>query len=58
LLSYRQNCDSMQRVHISPALGKRRIDAVSQRIAFAASPTALSPAATGESGVDASVRVA
>ena len=23
-LSYRQNCESMQRIHISPALGKRR----------------------------------
>jgi integrase len=27
-LSYRQNCESMQRVHISPALGKRKVDAV------------------------------
>ena len=27
--SYRQNCESMQRVHISPALGKRKIGAVS-----------------------------
>ncbi|HEY6891695.1 MAG TPA: site-specific integrase [Solirubrobacter sp.] len=26
--SYRQNCESMQRVHISPALGKRRVDKV------------------------------
>ena len=27
-LSYRQNCESMQRIHISPAIGKRRIDRV------------------------------
>ena len=27
-LSYRQNCESMQRVHVSRALGKRRIDDV------------------------------
>ena len=27
-LSYRQNCESMQRVHISPALGKRKVAAV------------------------------
>jgi integrase len=27
-LSYRQNCESMQRVHVSPSLGKRRVDAV------------------------------
>ena len=27
-LSYRQNCESMQRVHVSPALGKRRVDTV------------------------------
>ena len=27
-LSYRQNCASMQRVHISPAIGKRRVDRV------------------------------
>ena len=26
--SYLQNCESMQRVHISPALGKRRVDSV------------------------------
>jgi integrase len=26
--SYRQNCESMQRIHVSPAMGKRRIDAV------------------------------
>jgi hypothetical protein len=26
--SYLQNCESMQRVHISPALGKRRLDSV------------------------------
>jgi hypothetical protein len=25
-LSYRQNCESMQRVHISPVLGTRRVD--------------------------------
>ena len=27
-MSYRQNCESMQRVHISPALGKRKVAAV------------------------------
>jgi integrase len=30
-LSYRQNCESMQRIHISPAIGKRRVDSVTQR---------------------------
>jgi hypothetical protein len=25
-LSYRQNCESMQRIHVSPALGGRRVD--------------------------------
>ena len=30
-LSYRQNCESMQRVHISPAIGKRRIDSVTRQ---------------------------
>ena len=30
-LSYRQNCASMQRVHISPAVGRRRVDAVTHR---------------------------
>ena len=29
-LSYRQNCESMQRVHVSPALGKRRVDSVTR----------------------------
>jgi len=24
--SYQENCESMQRVHISPALGKRKVD--------------------------------
>ena len=28
-LSYRQNCESMQRVHISPVMGKRKVAAVS-----------------------------
>jgi hypothetical protein len=27
-LSYRQNCESMQRVHISAALGRPKVDAV------------------------------
>jgi integrase len=27
-LSYRQNCESMQRIHIAPVLGKRRVDTV------------------------------
>jgi hypothetical protein len=27
-LSYRQNCESMQRVHITPVLGRRRLDGV------------------------------
>jgi len=30
-LSYRQNCESMQRIHISPALGKRRIETVTRQ---------------------------
>jgi hypothetical protein len=30
-LSYRQNCESIQRVHISPAIGKRRIDSVTRQ---------------------------
>ena len=25
-LSYRQNCESMQRIHVSPVLGGRRVD--------------------------------
>jgi hypothetical protein len=29
-LSYRQNCESMQRIHITPAMGAHRIDAVTQ----------------------------
>jgi hypothetical protein len=29
-LSYRQNCESMQRIHMSPGIGARRIDAVTQ----------------------------
>jgi hypothetical protein len=29
-LSYRQNCEAMQRVHISPAIGKRRVDSVTR----------------------------
>ena len=29
--SYRENCQSMQRVHISPALGKRKVGAVTTR---------------------------
>ena len=31
--SYRQNCESMQRVHISPAMGSRRVGEVSTVIA-------------------------
>ncbi len=30
-LSYRENCESMQRVHISPALGKRKVASVTTR---------------------------
>jgi integrase len=30
-LSYRQNCESMQRVHVSPAIGARRVDSVSRQ---------------------------
>jgi integrase len=30
-LSYRQNCESMQRIHVSPALGKRRIETVTRQ---------------------------
>jgi integrase len=30
-LSYRQNCESMQRVHISPAFGKRRVQTVTRQ---------------------------
>jgi integrase len=30
-LSYRQNCESMQRVHVSPAIGKRKIASVTTR---------------------------
>jgi integrase len=30
-LSYRQNCESMQRVHISPVLGTRRVDGVKRQ---------------------------
>jgi integrase len=28
--SYRQNCESMQRIHISPVIGKRRVDDVTR----------------------------
>jgi hypothetical protein len=30
-LSYRQNCESMQRVHISPAIGRRRVESVTRQ---------------------------
>jgi integrase len=30
-LSYRQNCESMQRVHVSPAIGKRRVDSITRQ---------------------------
>jgi hypothetical protein len=30
-LSYRQNCESMQRIHVSPSLGGRRIQSVTHR---------------------------
>ena len=30
-LSYRQNCESMQRVHVSPAMGKRKVAQVTTR---------------------------
>jgi hypothetical protein len=30
-LSYRQNTESMQRIHVSPALGKRRIETVTRQ---------------------------
>src|SRR3954452_2926296 len=30
-LSYRQNCESMQRVHVSPAMGKRKVASVTTR---------------------------
>jgi integrase len=29
-LSYRQNCESMQRIHVSSAIGKRRVDSVTR----------------------------
>ena len=29
--SYRQNCESMQRVHVSPAIGKRKVASVTTR---------------------------
>ena len=46
-LSYRQNCESMQRVHIAPALGKRRVDTVTtedvERLARAMLAQGLAP---------------
>jgi integrase len=46
-LSYRQNCESMQRIHISPGIGARRIDAVTQddveRLAWAMLRKGLAP---------------
>jgi integrase len=30
-LSYRQNCESMQRIYVSPAIGKRRVDTVTSK---------------------------
>jgi hypothetical protein len=32
-LSYRQNCESMQRIHISPTIGRRRIETVTPALA-------------------------
>lgn len=29
-LSYRQNCEAMQRVHISPAMGRRRVESITR----------------------------
>jgi hypothetical protein len=46
-LSHRQNCESMQRVHISPALGKRKADAAKtddiERLARALLAKGLTP---------------
>jgi hypothetical protein len=46
-LSCRQNCESMQRIHVSPALGKRKVDAVTtediERLARAMLARDLSP---------------
>ena len=45
-LSYRQNCESMQRIHVSPALGKRRVDAVSPRTSSGSRSAMLAKGAT------------
>jgi hypothetical protein len=29
-LSYRQNCESMRRVHVSPAIGQRRVESITR----------------------------
>jgi integrase len=46
-LSYQQNCESMQRVHVSPAIGKRRVDSVTrtdvERLARAMLERGLAP---------------
>ena len=46
-LSYRQNCESMQRIHISPAIGGRRIESVTrpdvERLARAMLARGLTP---------------
>jgi hypothetical protein len=46
-LSYRQNCESMQRVHVSPAIGKRRVESVQrpdiERLARAMLARGLAP---------------
>jgi integrase len=46
-LSYRQNCDAMQRVHISPAIGKRRVESIKhqdiERLARAMLARGLAP---------------
>jgi hypothetical protein len=46
-LSYRQNCESMQRIHISPAIGSRRIETVTrpdvERLARAMLARGLAP---------------
>ncbi len=46
-LSYRQNCESMQRVHVSPAFGKRRIETIDtddvERLARAMLRTGATP---------------
>jgi hypothetical protein len=58
--SYRQNCESMQRVHISPVLGKRKVAEVRtedvERLASRMLTRGASPKPESTAADDGSVR--